>query len=591
MLDVALYNTQQHLQVRHTVGPISWYTSPTRPAHWQQELPGEAPQVSSRVEITPTEGGVRLRVEGCLATASHADQSAVVEPASSIELPLPAVVSVAGTRLEITAPRIANPLGDQLEPLHAASQGSSHRQPKGPSPATLARWLEALGKLHRWSAASAEFFSEAARFVVDPVGLDGAILLRRGATSQGNQWHIIGSCLPQPELGIAYEPELLDKLVLSPRTWFQPSTSLVTGRCESQRGVVVAPVLDEANQLIGAVYAFRAVHGGNTRRGIRHLEARLVQLLSESVSSGLARLDQEAQAAQRRATYQQVFAPSVVDRVELDCQSLRGTEREVTVLMADLRDFTSLCSDISTDAAYDLLNDVMDTLTAAVMEHDGVLIDYYGDGLSAMWNAPLTQRDHPELACHAALDMMAALPAVSHRWREVLPQPLRLGIGIHTGPAKVGNIGSSQRIKYGPRGTTVNLASRLESATKILGVPLVATRSVVERLSDHLLAYRLCQGQLPGIEQPVDLFGVRRATTDERVLSALHTYEQALEYYEKGDLPDACQLLHHRGVCDGVPAEFLVHQIQLDCARKLGRRAGDKASSQPCGTIELDVKG
>src|SRR5690606_29312537 len=115
--------------------------------------------------------------------------------------------------------------------------------------------------------------------------------------------------------------------------------------------------------------------------------------------------------------------------------------------------------------------------------------------------------------------------------------------------------------------------------------------SVVQQLSPRLLTYRVCQGQLPGIDEPVDLFAVRQATSDERVLNALQTYEQALEYYERGDLPDACHLLHHRGACDEVPADFLVHQIQLDCARKLGRRAGDKECVQPCGTIELDVKG
>ena len=100
------------------------------------------------------------------------------------------------------------------------------------------------------------------------------------------------------------------------------------------------------------------------------------------------------------------------------------------------------------------MGDVMNALTAAVMDLDGVVIDYYGDGLAAMWNAPVDQPEHPEWACRAALRMIDSLPAVQTKWAHLLVDELRLGIGVHTGLAQVGNAGSSRRTKYGPRGAT-----------------------------------------------------------------------------------------------------------------------------------------
>ena len=155
-----------------------------------------------------------------------------------------------------------------------------------------------------------------------------------------------------------------------------------------------------------------------------------------------------------------------VATLENDPQKMIGETREVTLLFADLRDFTRLPTSLETDVVYELLGHVMDCLTAAVMDHDGLVIDYYGDGLAAMWNAPADQADHPELACRAGLRMLEALPDVVADWAGVLDRELQLGVGIHTGVVHVGNAGSCRRMKYGPRGANVNLASRVESATK-----------------------------------------------------------------------------------------------------------------------------
>jgi adenylate cyclase len=112
----------------------------------------------------------------------------------------------------------------------------------------------------------------------------------------------------------------------------------------------------------------------------------------------------------------------------------------------------------------------MDCLTDAVQNHNGYIVDYYGDGLVAMWNALSIQEEHPDLACRAALQMLETLPAVGDDWIGVIQTGLRLGIGVHTGMVQLGNAGSTRQRKYGPRGPNVHVASRAEAATKELRV-------------------------------------------------------------------------------------------------------------------------
>src|SRR5438270_1912683 len=122
-----------------------------------------------------------------------------------------------------------------------------------------------------------------------------------------------------------------------------------------------------------------------------------------------------------------------------------------------------------------------------------------------MWNAPTGQADHAARGCRAALAMLADLPGLDAHWRDRLGGPLRLGIGLNTGRALVGNTGSRIKFKYGALGNTVNLASRVEGATKQLGVPLLITGATRAPVGESFAARRLCRARLTGIADPVDL--------------------------------------------------------------------------------------
>ncbi|MBX3426054.1 MAG: adenylate/guanylate cyclase domain-containing protein [Pirellulales bacterium] len=277
-----------------------------------------------------------------------------------------------------------------------------------------------------------------------------------------------------------------------------------------------------------------------------------------------------------RVLLEQTFAPATVERLLREPELLAGRSCEATMLFADLRGFTAIAEGLPPETAFALLGDVMELLSDAVLRHEGVVVDYYGDGLAAMWNAPLEQPHHADLACGAGLAMLEEMPAIAATWTERIGLPLELSVGIHTGVVQVGNAGTRRRFKYGPRGSAMNIASRVQSASKQLDVPLVATAAVRQRLTGEFTTHRLCTARLPGLEQPLELIAVQRAADEQRVRDDIERYAAALAAFERGDL-DAAE----RGLADLIArgaspaARFLAAQAAAVRGNQLGRRAGD----------------
>jgi adenylate cyclase len=270
----------------------------------------------------------------------------------------------------------------------------------------------------------------------------------------------------------------------------------------------------------------------------------------------------------------------------------RTQQREVTLLFADLRGFTGLASALEVQpVVYELLGHVMDCLTEAVQTHHGTVVDYYGDGLVAMWNAPHDQRQHADLASSAALEMIERLPGVSADWHAILQAELQLGVGIHTGMAHVGNAGSTQQSKYGPRGANVNLTSRVEAATKELRLPILATAATVDRLSNRFLANRVCRARMPGVPEPIDLYSLCRAASSVRCTAEWRRYDEALRCFEAGRFQDAADLADDcEHSCQEVPWRFLVDEIRREIGKQQQRRSTDKPVAQSGGIVVLNAK-
>lgn len=185
--------------------------------------------------------------------------------------------------------------------------------------------------------------------------------------------------------------------------------------------------------------------------------------------------------AERRAirrSFSHYVAPEVLAEVERQGHrlSLGGETRDVTVLFSDVRGFTPLAESLPADQLVALLNSLFDAFGQEIMASRGTIDKFIGDAVMAFWNAPIEMEDHPECAVAAGLAMHRALDVLNAK-RET---PIRAAIGIATGPASVGNIGSKDRFNYSVVGHAVNLAARVEAACRDVHADMLVTAAVAE---------------------------------------------------------------------------------------------------------------
>ena len=247
-------------------------------------------------------------------------------------------------------------------------------------------------------------------------------------------------------------------------------------------------MLAASGEVIGAVYGDRRRSGKLfAPELISELEAMLVELIASGVAAGMARMQQEQAALTARVQFEQFFTRELSEQLSLHPDLLAGRDVEVSLLFCDIRGFSRISERLGPRGTVQWIGDVMGVLSDCVLAHAGVLVDYIGDELVAMWGAPAAQPEHARLACLAAIDMLKAVPGINQRWSTTLQEPMALGIGVNSGIARVGNTGSHHKFKYGPLGNTVNLASRVQGATKYLRSPILVTGSTHSQLGSGFL--------------------------------------------------------------------------------------------------------
>ncbi len=190
-------------------------------------------------------------------------------------------------------------------------------------------------------------------------------------------------------------------------------------------------------------------------------------------------------------------------------EALRGTEREVTLLFADIRGFTRLSEGMKAHKVVALLNEIFQLISDCILAHGGTIDKLMGDAVMAYFGAPVQQPDHALRGVSAAIDIVQALEERNRRAREGADPnfvPVEIGIGIHSGVVVVGNIGSDRRADFTAVGDPVNVAQRLE---KLAGRGEILVSEAVQRTVRT--AHRLCfrgERQLPGREEPVHVYAV-----------------------------------------------------------------------------------
>jgi adenylate cyclase len=210
-----------------------------------------------------------------------------------------------------------------------------------------------------------------------------------------------------------------------------------------------------------------------------------------------------------KETFGKYVTKEIRDQILSGGISLDGEHREVTVLFADLRNFTPLVERTPPREVVKIINRYFEEMDDAIRAHRGLVLQYIGDEIEAVFGAPIPLRDHPRMAVMAALDMRKRLKMVNGELVRQGYGPLAHGIGIHTGDVVAANIGSPDRLSYALVGDTVNLASRLQGLTKEFGTEIIISAATRARLNGDVSFAELPPTAVKGKRDPIHLYGLR----------------------------------------------------------------------------------
>jgi adenylate cyclase len=206
-----------------------------------------------------------------------------------------------------------------------------------------------------------------------------------------------------------------------------------------------------------------------------------------------------------RSAFGQYVSPQVMDRVMRTGASLGGEVRRVTVLLSDLRGFTTISERLPPETVSEMMNEYFTAMVDVILAHRGLVQDFIGDAIMAVYGAPLDDPEHCWHAARSAIGMHAALAGLNHRWEAEGRGPLAMGIAVHTGPAFAGTLGAPRKKKYAVLGDTVNVASRMEGLNRDLGTGILISGAVLAVLRDRTVVRDWGSVAVKGRSEPVEI--------------------------------------------------------------------------------------
>ncbi len=215
---------------------------------------------------------------------------------------------------------------------------------------------------------------------------------------------------------------------------------------------------------------------------------------------------------------------------------LGGETKNLTILFSDIRGFTSVSEKMDAQGLVGLLNKYLTAMADIILENHGVVDKFIGDAIMAFWGAPLPHKNHAIAAVRTALLMSRKLKEKNEEWKKLNYPEIKIGIGLNTGEAVVGNIGSDDRFDYTVIGDNVNLASRLESLTKFYGVGIIISGSTAEAVRDKFVLRQIDRVAVKGKMQGVKIYEVLGFIGEkESYKNLLHRFEHGFELYLEKD--------------------------------------------------------
>ncbi|MBI4345488.1 MAG: adenylate/guanylate cyclase domain-containing protein, partial [Elusimicrobia bacterium] len=258
------------------------------------------------------------------------------------------------------------------------------------------------------------------------------------------------------------------------------------------------------------------------------------------------------------------LSPEVVDRIADDPKSLKlaGERREISLFFSDIEGFTTLSETLEPERLAAVMNEYLTAMTDIILESGGTLDKYIGDAIMAFWNAPLDCSDHAVRACRAALLNQEKMAELRLRFKAQGLPPLRVRIGLNTGLASVGNMGSTKRFSYTAMGDEVNLASRLEGVNKQYGTFILLSENTRRLAADAIETRELDFIKVKGKNKPMrvyELLGLKGSVDSERLARA-RGFEEGLAAYRARRFDEAERVW--RGLEGDEPAGFFLERIE-----------------------------
>jgi adenylate cyclase len=252
-------------------------------------------------------------------------------------------------------------------------------------------------------------------------------------------------------------------------------------------------------------------------------------------------LVEEKEKRKLRSTFAEFLSPEVIRRLLVNPQLVEPKKTDITVMFSDIRGFTSISEKMDAQELALFLNQYLSDMTSIVFSRSGTLDKYIGDAVMAFWGAPYEEPGHEAKACNAALEMMKRVGELHKQWEAEGKPSLEIGIGLNTGVASVGKMGSKLRSGYTALGDAVNLSSRLEGLNKDYGTHIIANETTYQGAKDDGFVFReLDLIRVKGKQQPVTIYQLMGRQEDfaadgsaETVRLQVEAFTRARELYRE----------------------------------------------------------
>lgn len=307
------------------------------------------------------------------------------------------------------------------------------------------------------------------------------------------------------------------------------SSGYLLQRLSSRRSLVAA-ILGFLLLNMTAFYLF-AVHSIM----IEQLGMNLALLIPSIAIISIKLVNEEGQKRFIKGAFSRYIAPDVIEQIMQHPESLElgGEERRITIFFSDVAGFSTISEKLTPPELVSLLNEYLSEMTDIIISHGGTIDKYEGDAIMAFYGAPQPYTDHEVRACLAAIDMKKRLRELQEQWKKIGQHQLFVRMGINTGRAVVGNMGSRMRMDYTAMGDSVNLASRLEGANKFYESTAMISENTYANAKDVVETKKLDTIRVIGKTEPIviyELLGLK-GKLPQKVYDAREHYDEGLRLF------------------------------------------------------------